>query len=137
MYQIYLLSVLTNVLAGLTLANGEFGEKLKLNTVFNVDLFSRTGFRLGLGIVTFIVGFLKLLSVSPGDVAVVGDLVPALAGLLMGFTLAFQYYQQRTEVRSNTVETLDRVFGRHAARLGIVGVAAALVHFLLHRVLFL
>lgn len=137
MYQIYLLSVLTTVLAGITLAHDEIGERLKLNAIFNVELFANSGFRLGLGIVTFIVGFLKLLSVSPGDVAVVGDLVPALAGLLMGFTLAFQYYQQRTEVQSNAVETLDRVFGRNASRLGIAGAIAGVVHLLLHRVLFL
>ncbi|MFP4153505.1 MAG: hypothetical protein ACLFR8_05455 [Alkalispirochaeta sp.] len=137
MYQIYFLSILTNILAGIALAFDRMDSRLRLHAVFNPELFQHNGFRLAIGIIAFVVGFLKLLSVAPGDVAVVGDLIPALAGMVMGFALAFQYYQERAEVRSSTTETLDKVFGRHNATLGMIGLTVGIVHFFLHRVLFL
>jgi hypothetical protein len=137
MYQIYFLSILTNIIAGIALGFDRMDSRLRLHSVFNPELFQHNGFRLAMGIITFVVGFLKLLSVAPGDVAVVGDLLPAVMGMLMGFSLAFQYYQERTEVQSSATETLNRVFGRHNATLGMVGIVVGVVHFFLHRVLFL
>lgn len=137
MYQIYFLSIVTNILAGVTLGHERFEERLRLGSIINVDLFANQGFRLAVGVSAFVIGFLKLLSVSPGDVAVIGDLVPALTGMLSGFALGFQYYQQRSAAESPTMVSLDRIFGRHSSTLGVVAVIAAIVHFLLHRVLFL
>ncbi|MDA3948049.1 MAG: hypothetical protein PF508_02385 [Spirochaeta sp.] len=137
MYQIYFLSIITNILAGITLGFDRIDARLRVHSVFNPALFQQNGFRLAIGIITFVVGFLKLLSVAPGDVAVVGDLIPAVTGMLMGFSLAFQYYQERAEVQSSTSEKLNRVFGRHNATLGMIGLTAGVVHFFLHRVLFL
>ena len=137
MYQIYFLSILTNILAGVTLGFDRMDARLRLRAVFNPELFQHSGFRLVIGIITFAVGFLRLLSVTPGDVAIVGDLLPAVTGLFMGFPLAFQYYQRRTEAQSDTTEALNRVFGRHNATLGMIGLTVGIVHFFLHRVLFL
>lgn len=137
MYQIYFLSILANVLSGIALAYDRMDERLRLRAVFNPELFQQTGFRLAMGLIVFVVGFLKLLSVSPGDVAVVGDLLPAVVGMLMGFALVFQYYQERTQSESTAVSSLDRIFGRHSSTLGMIGILVGVVHFFLHRVLFL
>lgn len=137
MYQIYLLSVLTNVLAGVALSVGGMDEKLHLSSVFNSELMQNDGFRLGLGIVTFVVGFFKLLSVSEGDVPVVGDILPAISGLVLGMILLLQYYRGRSNVSSPFVESLDNIFGKNSAAFGTVGILIGVLHFLLHRVLFL
>lgn len=137
MYQIFFLSIVTNIAAGVALAWDRLDGTVHEGKALNAELFHHSGFRLGLGLVTFVMGFLKLLSVSPGDVPVVGDLFPAITGMLCGFALAFQYYQERVEVMSSTAQSLDRVFGRHAATLGFLAIAAAVLHFFLHRVLFL
>ena len=137
MYQIYLLSVLTNVLAGVALSVGGMDEKLHLSSVFNKDLMQSDGFRLGLGIVTFVVGFFKLLSVTEGGVPVVGDILPAISGLVLGLILLLQYYRSRSDVSSPFVDTLDNIFGKNSAVFGTVGILIGLLHFLLHRVLFL
>jgi hypothetical protein len=137
MYQIYLLSVLTNVLAGVALSVGGMDEKLHLSSVFNKELMENDGFRLGLGIVTFVVGFFKLLSVSEGDVPVVGDILPAISGLVLGMILLLQYYRSRSTVSSPFVDTLDNIFGKNSAVFGTVGILLGILHFLLHRVLFL
>ena len=137
MYQFFFLSIVTNILAGITLSYEKIETKVHLNAVFNPELFRHSGFRLSVGLVSFVMGFLKLLSVTPGDVPVVGDLFPAVTGMLCGFALAFQYYQERAKVLSNTAQSLDRVFGRHSANLGLLGILAGTLHFFLHRVLFL
>ena len=137
MYQIYLLSVLTNVLAGVALSVGGMDEKLHLSSVFNRELMQNDGFRLGLGIVTFVVGFFKLLSVSEGDVPVVGDILPAISGLVLGLILLLQYYRSRSNVSSPFVDTIDNIFGKNSAIFGTVGILIGVLHFLLHRVLFL
>jgi hypothetical protein len=137
MYQIYLLSVLTNVLAGVALSVGGMDEKLHLSSVFNRELMQNEGFRLGLGIVTFVVGFFKLLSVSEGDVPVVGDILPAISGLVLGMILLLQYYRGRSNVSSPFVDTIDNIFGKNSAAFGTVGILIGVLHFLLHKVLFL
>jgi len=137
MYQIYFLSILANIVAGIAIGFDRIDERLRLHAVFNPELFHHTGFRLAMGLITFVVGFLKLLSVTPGDVAVVGDLLPALMGMVMGAVLVFQYYQERVSVRSATIESLHGFVERYAAAIGTIGIFIAVVHFFLHRVLFL
>ena len=137
MYQIYFLSILVNLLSGITLSFDRMDERLQLLSLFNPELFQHAGFRLTMAIVTFVVGFLKLLSVSPGDVPVVGDLLPALAGMVMGFTLFLQYYRDRTTVESSSLASLDAIFGKNSAIIGTLGVIVAVLHFFLHTVLFL
>lgn len=137
MYQIYLLSVVTNLLAGAVASFEGLDEKLHISAVLNRELLDRAGFRLGLGIVTVVVGFLKFLTVSEGDVPVVGDLLPALAGISLGMILLLQYYKGRSDVTSPTVDKVDNVLGKNANVFGMAGVAVAVIHFLFHRVLFL
>lgn len=137
MYQIYLLSVISNLLAGIALSFQGMDEKLHLSSVFNRELMENTGFRLGLGVVTFIVGFLKFLAVSPDDVPVVGDLLPALAGLVMGLILLLQYYRSRSTVSSPAVDRVEAIFGKNSGAFGTAGILIAVLHFLLPRILFL
>ncbi len=137
MHQIYFLSILSNIVAGLALGYDRLKTPLRLDTVFDEELFAQPGVRLSIGLVAFVVGFLKLLSVTPGDVAVIGDLLPAAAGLLMGFALVFDYYQERVAVRSGTIESIQGLVSRYGATLGTAGIVVAVVHFFLFRVLFL
>ncbi len=137
MYQIYLLSILTNLFAGTVASFEGLDDKLNISAIFNREFLDRAGFRLGLGIVTAIVGFLKFLTVSEGDVPVVGDLLPAVAGISLGMILLLQYYKGRSDVSSPTVDKVDSLLGKNANVFGMAGVAVAIVHFLFHRVLFL
>lgn len=137
MYQVYFLSVLTNIVAGIALAFERMDDRLRLHAVFNPELFRHTGFQLAMGVITFVVGFAKLLSVTDGNVPVVGDLLPALSGMVMGFILVFQYYQERTNIRSTAVDSVDRVFGRNSGTFGMIGIIVGVVHLLVPGFLFL
>ena len=137
MYQIYLLSVVTILLAGITLAFDRLQQSLRIGSFFNAEAFTRPTFRLVLGVVTFLVGFFQFLTVAPGDVPVVGDLIPAVTGLLLGGILVVEYYHGKSTVDSPFVERLDRVLVKNGSNFGVIGIIIALLHFVFHRVLFL
>lgn len=137
MYQIYFLSIITMLLSGVTLAFDRLDERIKIGSVFSEVTFKSIGFKLGLGMVTAFVGVFQFLTVAPGDVRVVGDLIPAIAGIVAGTILVLQYYQEKSTVESKLIETLDRVFVQNAANIGMLVLLVALSHFLFHRVLFL
>jgi hypothetical protein len=141
MIQFYFLSILLNGLTGYLLVfdrdekgpdiDVEDGEK------FQFSIHNGT-FRLILGILTMVVGLLKLLSAVKGDVPVVGDLIPALAGLLAGFVLVFAYYRGRSTVEAEGKSArLEEIVSKNEKWVGIFAMVAAGLHFLFPSVLLL
>ena len=137
MIQIYLLSVLTNLIAGAVLSADGEEDRLRISSILNVVVIRSSGFRLVLGVTTFLVGFFKFLSVIYGDVPVVGDLIPALSGVIQGMILLVLYYRTRSDVSSPALDTIDRVFVSNRVMFGTAGVLIAILHFLFPTVLFL
>lgn len=137
MIQIYLLSVLTNLLAGAVLSIDGEEDRLRIASLLNREVLTAPVFRLVLGLTTFLVGFFKFLSVTHGDVPVVGDLIPALSGVILGMILLVLYYRERADVSSPALDTIDRVFVANRVMFGTAGVLIAILHFLFPTVLFL
>ncbi|HUZ18526.1 MAG TPA: hypothetical protein VMV68_09060 [Spirochaetia bacterium] len=137
MLQFYLLSVVMNLIAGVMLSAGYLETKIPVLSGIKEFVEARPGLNLTIGIITLIVGLFKLLSVTNGDVPVVGDLLPALAGLTMGYMLILDYYKSKSDVTSPFVATSERIFLANRIPIGIAGMVIAVVHFLLPRVLFL
>lgn len=137
MMQIYFLSVICNFISGIALSYDSLNEKLPVSKVFNPELFKSNTFRIIFGIITFIVGLLKLLSATKGDIPVAGDLVPALLGMFLGVSLVVQYYQSKSDVQSEAVDKLDNIFVKNQSTFGIAGVVVSILHFLIPGVLFL
>ena len=94
-----------------------------LATPFLVD----KTFQLVVGILSLLTGLMKLLSPIQYDVAVIGDLIPALAGFAAGAVLLLDWYQERSE----NIYTSGRKY------LGIFCIIAAVLHFIFPVVLFL
>ncbi|MDR0496026.1 MAG: hypothetical protein LBH42_00260 [Treponema sp.] len=135
MLQFYFLSVFLNVLAGFLLFSGEEGGSLEWRS--GSSLRDETS-KLVVGIVSMITGILKILSPIEGDVPVIGDLIPALAGFLCGFILVFEYYRLRSSIEdSEQIEKIDRILIRNKKIIGAVALAVAALHFLFPKVLFL
>lgn len=137
MIQIYLLSVVTNIVAGVALSLDGNDDTLHLSNLFNREFFASEGFRLGLGIATFLVGFFKFLSVTSGDVPVVGDLIPALSGVIQGLILLVLYYRARSDVTSPLLDSIDKIFVSNRNMFGTAGILIGFLHFLFPSVLFL
>jgi len=135
MLQFYFLSICLNGLAGYILFSGDEGGGLEFKSGFSLK---DETFRLVVGILSAITGLLKILSVVEGDIPVIGDLIPALAGFLTGFILIFEYYRNRTSMNNpEQSEKIDRILVGNKKIIGIVAMAAAVLHFLFPRVLLL
>jgi hypothetical protein len=134
MIQFYFLSIFLNVLAGYILITGEEGISFEIRPGFSL----RDGtVRLVLGILAMVTGILKLLSSVEGDMPVLGDLVPAAAGFGAGFVLAFDYYRSHAALDNEKGESVGRMLLKNRKIIGIIAVAAAVLHFLFPTVLLL
>jgi len=137
MVQLYFLSIVFNGLAGFLFVFADLGDgdSDEQSAKFS---FIGSGFRLVMGILAAVIGILKLLSPMEG-MPILGDLLPALAGLGAGFILIFGFYRERTPSIDND-EQINR-FGEIALHykkaVGISLLAAALLHFLFPSALFL
>ena len=134
MVQFYVLSVLANLAAGMLVSAGMLESKFAwLEGLESATASSR--FRIGVG--AFVIGVLKILSVMNGDVPVVGDLLPAAAGLVLGGALVVERYGERTDVKSPALERFSGIMENYRNTIGIAGIAISVIHFLFPRVLFL
>ena len=131
MIQIYFISILSNLLSGLILSSHHYSERFPGFSSVRDFFVGKPGLRVTIGIIAFLTGFLKLLTVTKGDVPVIGDLLPALSGLILGAGLLFERYKEKSTVETKTLETVDKLLLRNKTIFGSVGVIIAVLHFLM------
>ncbi|MDA3941250.1 MAG: hypothetical protein PF693_18390 [Spirochaetia bacterium] len=137
MVQIYLLSIVANVIAGITLASGYLGNKLSFFSVFKGLRENRVA-EITLGLSTAVIGVLKLIIRSPAEnIPVAGDLLPALAGIALGLILLSEAFRSKVEAASEPLEKASRVVFSYRVPVGIAGMIIGILHFFFSGVLFL
>ncbi|MDR0450929.1 MAG: hypothetical protein LBH26_06660 [Treponema sp.] len=136
MIQFYLLSVLFNAAAGFVLLSGDSGEESSLEAGLRVPFRNET-FRLILGLLTMVAGLFKLLSPVQGATPVLGDLIPALAGLGAGFVVLLGYYGSRPVLDGERSSKIMETVSRNRKWLGFAALGSALLHFLFPQALLL
>ncbi|MDR2786731.1 MAG: hypothetical protein LBB83_12550 [Treponema sp.] len=96
-------------------------------------------FRLILGVLSMVMGLLKILSSTGGDIPVIGDLFPAVAGLAAGFVLVFDFYRNQSVLEEDQTVNVNvgRFLLNHKKAVGFTAIAAAALHFLFPSVLLL
>ncbi len=107
--------------------NGMFSKSSVLNDKL---------FQLVLGILTIFVAVVKLLSAVNG-IPFLGDLLPALAGLLGGAALLFHYYVENSSADLELPPFLQKVFIDNKKYIGLSCMIVAVIHFIVPGVLFL
>jgi hypothetical protein len=138
MYQLYYLSITINLIVGIVLARGVISGKFPSFGKFLEDIGECEIFRLGGGIAATAVGILKLLLVTQGDLVIVGDLFPALIGIVVGATLLFEYLREKRSGGLPPWMNRTGDFLVAGKRIwGIAAVAAAVLHFFFNQALFL
>ena len=134
MIQLYFLSILCNGFSGYLLFSGSDN-----GTAEKMGLSSPT-FHLVLGIMSAVVGVLKLLSPTMDGIPILGDLFPSVAGVTAGFLLIFGIYRNDMSSASQVQGAPER-FGASLLRfrkfIGLGLIAVALLHFLFPQTLFL
>jgi len=134
MIQFYFLSIICNVLAGYALITDTEATSSILDGIRSYVLDET--FRLVLGVLTMVVGFFKILSVIRGDIPVIGDIFPAAAGIVAGFSLLFEFYKSRSSVIDEQTEKIVGFLSGNRKWVGYGAIAAAAAHFLFPTVLF-
>lgn len=130
MAQFYLLSVLANIIAGLTLAGDYLGARFPFLASFR-NLRENRVSQIVIGIVTAAVGVVTFFVRAPGDtVPVAGDLLPSLAAIAQGITLLVESFRQKVESRGPQAEKLTKALLTYRVPAGIAGASIGLLHFL-------
>ncbi|MFO7782798.1 MAG: hypothetical protein R6W94_14365 [Spirochaetia bacterium] len=125
MLQFYFLSILTLILSGVALIGASsraFDHEVS-------HLLTRTWVKMTIGGVTLVVGVVKLIvTATPESAAVVGDLLPALAGIAVGLALAVEGWANRA-AQSAEAQKINQAASFYRIPLGVVAIATAVAHF--------
>ncbi len=130
MEQFYLLSVLLNLVGGLTLAGDYLGEKTRFLCSFKNMKESSLALKI-VGAAAALTGFIKLFVLSPGEtVPVAGDLLPACTGILIGGILLFEAFRGGLKEKGDKMEKLSRTIVGYRVPLGLTAALVGILHFL-------
>ncbi len=139
MIQFYFLSIVLNLAGGYALCADIPLPKPGSFDGVRVFLHDR-GVRLVLGILMAVTGVFKLLNAIRGDLPVVGDFLPATAGIAGGIALLVELYNS-ADVDSSGAERkpgrAERLFMQNKSIIGIAAMITGVVHFAFPMVLFL
>lgn len=149
MLQMYFLSIILNVLAGLILLSKKPvevtedapGKKMNLledmsKTLSENNFFQNKTFALVIAILALLTGIIKLFCVAKGGIIILGDLLPALAGVTSGFAILLNYYLSTATVGTNLPAILKTIFVDNICWVGIAACVIALLHFIMPGVIF-
>ena len=134
MNQLYFLSVLFNIFCGLILAAEFISEKISSFTSFS-EMISGSRAKFIIGATAFVVGVLKLLvpisrmSGTAANWLILGDLLPAAMGMLLGFALLMDFLKQKSVINTDTLIRLDSIIIQNKKTIGFAGIIVALLHF--------
>jgi purine-cytosine permease-like protein len=135
MLQIYFLTVMTNIIAGITIASSFLSKKIEGFEVFSKLMENRL-YRVILGSLTLITGLFALLNHSTVSMAVFGNLIPAVSAMVMGIILVVNYFFDGEEEKK-IIKTLKDLSEKYGNILGIAGIIIGLIHFIIPTALFL
>jgi hypothetical protein len=138
--QLWFLSVLLNVFAGLVLI---FSPRTDDGEMMDVSIesaapafFQHTTFRLVLGILCALIGIIKLFITLPG-IPIIGDLLPALAGIVGGGSLLVDYYKNSSSLAVEFPAMVRKICIDDRKYAGIVCIIVAVLHFVFPKFYFL
>ncbi len=122
--QLYLLTVLTNVLAGLTLASGFLSRKIARFSDYS-DFMMNPIYRVILGGLSLFIAIFNLINTHPGDTAFIGDLFPSLTGIAVGVILIAEFWNVHSGKSSGKGKTMvERIQSFSKPYLTIIGLVA-------------
>ena len=129
MLQFYFLSVSLNAITGYLLFFRSEDESTDSQVHFPLH---NDTVKLIIGMLSAITGIIKLFSPVGGSIPVLGDLIPALIGILCGFVFIYDFYKSRRTIDDS--EHADKISGFLLINRKIIGgmaIVASILHFFL------
>ncbi|MBN2509593.1 MAG: hypothetical protein JXB03_04925 [Spirochaetales bacterium] len=136
MVQIYLLSVVAGVLGGALLLADQLSEKVPSLMAFREWYRRNTAYHPFIFFTFTVIGVLTLVFPYHG-LPVLGDFIPSLANLLVGFVLFLEYYQEKGRVVSESFTKIISVSEQYQSAFGAIAVISSIAHFIFPGVIFL
>lgn len=130
MLQFYFLSIVSNLIAGAALASDAFTRRIPNLAALAGSLAGRRG-KLFSGLAALLVGVGTLFVPAAGGTIVVGDLFPSVVGMVMGIALLFEVFKQDAMFPADRADKGERASIGYRTTLGLLGIAAAVLHFFL------
>jgi hypothetical protein len=135
MYQLFTLFVLALGFSGFVLAFSFFDDKLRCGEMIREEAVRSPRFLMVLAVLLGLLTVLKLVFVHSGDIPVIGDILPVLAGGLTTFMLLADYFSAKAdesgEEATGLFASVDAIFGPRRVLIGILVVIIAVVHFVI------
>lgn len=132
MYQVFFFSVLLNLVAGYILIAKE--PKEVLGFTLDIDQWKKGSKSLIMAILLFTTAVFQLLSVTRGNIPLVGDVIPVLLLALAGLIFLLRYSGNRGSEAE--IKQEPSIF-KYAGYIGYANIIAGVLHFFFHPVLFL
>ncbi len=127
MVQIYFFSVVFLVFCGLFLSYEYFGNLLKYYFIFNKDIFTNKRLAIIVGIFSIFLGFLLILTTN--NVPIIGDIIPAIFGIVGGCVLVFRSWEKYSyKGKNKTITLLISFLNANSAIFGLLTVIVGLIH---------
>jgi hypothetical protein len=124
MLQFYFLSVFFHLIAAFVLVTDT-------KEIIDLAILKDKTFRIVLGAICAVTGVIKLFVVVHSSAVIVGDLLPAIAGMIAGVLLIIQDNQEKLP------EWFNRIFMTNKLIVGFACLGIALLHFVFPGALFL
>ena len=130
MVQFYALSVFVNIIIGaLMCIEGKNGEDSFLGRL--KEMLEEKGIKFSLGVLSAIIGLFKFLTPMRGDIAVVGDLLPAVTGIALGGVLLLEFFRTRSDISSEAISRIEGTVTTNRKFIGMAGIVVGILHFLM------
>lgn len=127
MFQIYFLSVLLNILVGLFL--------IYENKIENSNLIIQKPLLIMiLGFASIIVGIIKLFVVAQPDIVIIGDLLPAVFGIVGGFCILLNYFLLYGKNEIILKPVVQKIFVDWKKTIGVLTLVVGILHFIIPQV---
>lgn len=127
MFQIYFLSVLLNILVGLFL--------IYENKIENSNLIVQKPLLIMvLGFASIIVGIIKLFVVAQPDIVIIGDLLPAVFGIVGGFCILLNYFLLYGKNEIILKPVVQKIFVDWKKTIGVLALVVGILHFIIPQV---
>lgn len=124
MFQIYFLSVLLNILVGLFLI---YENKIEnSNLIIQKPLLIMV-----LGFASIIVGIIKLFVVAQPDIVIIGDLLPAVFGIVGGFCILLNYFLLYGKNEIILKPVVQKIFVDWKKTIGVLTLVVGILHFII------
>ena len=130
MVQFYALSVFVNIIIGALLCiEGKNEEDSFLGRL--KEMLEEKGIKFSLGVLSAIIGLFKFLTPMRGDIAVVGDLLPAVTGIALGGVLLLEFFRTRSDISSEAISRIEGTVTTNRKFIGMAGIIVGILHFLM------